>query len=84
MNPALAPSYVAVTERPGQPASRIQLEMLAARYRWAAEQARGKDVLEAACGAGMGLPVLAENFNAGVLDGHVLLSTSERLKTSVK
>src|SRR5690349_12538634 len=75
MNPALAPSYVAVTERPGQPASRIQLEMLAARYRWAAEQARGKDVLEAGCGAGMGLPVLAEvalSVQAGDVDAENL------------
>jgi SAM-dependent methyltransferase len=75
MNPALAPSYVAVTERPGQPASRIQLEMLAARYRWAAEQAGGKDVLEAGCGAGMGLPVLAEvalSVQAGDVDAENL------------
>ena len=71
MNAALAPSYVHVTERPGQPASRLQLEMLQARYAWAAEQARGKDVLEAGCGAGMGLPVLAEaarSVQAGDVD----------------
>ncbi len=71
MNAALARSYVHVTERPGQPASRIQLEMLEARYSWAAEQARGKDVLEAGCGAGMGLPVLAEaarSVQAGDVD----------------
>lgn len=72
MTPALAASYVAVTERPGQPASRSQLEMLEARYTWAAEQARGKDVLEAACGAGMGLPLLADaaiSVQAGDVDG---------------
>jgi SAM-dependent methyltransferase len=60
MTSVLAPSYVNVTERPGQAASRIQLEMLEGRYRWAAEQAREKDVLEAGCGAGMGLPVVAK------------------------
>jgi len=60
MNPATAASYLAVTEQPGQPASRIQLEMLEARYAWAASQACGKDVLEVGCGAGMGLPGLAD------------------------
>ena len=71
MNAALAPSYLAVTERPGQLASRMQLEMMEARYAWAAEHAREKDVLEAACGAGMGLPVLADvarSVQAGDVD----------------
>ena len=71
MNPALAPSYLTVTEQPGQPASRIQLEMLEARYAWAASQAREKDVLEAGCGAGLGLPVLgrvARSVQAGDVD----------------
>jgi SAM-dependent methyltransferase len=71
VNPALAKHYFAVTEHPGQLASRTQLEMLEARYAWAAEQARGKDILEAGCGAGMGLPVLAEvarSIQAGDVD----------------
>ena len=71
MNSALSRSYLAVTEQPGQPASRIQLEMLEARYAWAAEQAREKDVLEAGCGAGLGLPVLgrvARSVQAGDVD----------------
>jgi SAM-dependent methyltransferase len=71
MNSVLASSYISVTEQPGQPASRIQLEMLSARYGWAAEQAREKDVLEAGCGAGMGLPVLAKvarSVQAGDVD----------------
>ena len=75
MNPALARSYFTVTEQPGQPASRIQLEMLEARYAWAAEQAREKDVLEAGCGAGMGLPVLgrvARSVQAGDVDAENL------------
>jgi SAM-dependent methyltransferase len=59
MTAALARTYASVTEQPGQSASRIQLEMLQARYAWAAQHAHGKDVLEAGCGAGMGLPVLA-------------------------
>jgi ubiquinone/menaquinone biosynthesis C-methylase UbiE len=75
VNPALAKHYFAVTEHPGQLASRTQLEMLEARYAWAAEQSRGKDILEAACGAGMGLPVLAEvarSVEAGDVDGENL------------
>lgn len=71
MNPALASSYLDVTEQPGQAASRIQLEMLEARYAWAADQAGGKDVLEAGCGAGMGLPVVAHvarSVQAGDVD----------------
>jgi SAM-dependent methyltransferase len=45
--------------------------MLEARYAWAVEQARDKDVLEAGCGAGMGLPVLgrvARSVQAGDVD----------------
>jgi len=80
MTPALAPSYASVTEHPGQPASRIQLEILGARYAWAAEQARGKDVLEVACGAGLGLPILAEaarSVHAGDVDAENLRSAAE-------
>ena len=66
-----ARSFVTVTERPGQAASGIQLEMLAARYAWAASSASGKDVLEAGCGAGLGLPILARaarSVHAGDID----------------
>jgi SAM-dependent methyltransferase len=75
MNAVLARSYATVTEHPGQPASRIQIEMLEARYAWAAEQAREKDVLEAGCGAGLGLPVLgrvARSVQAGDVDAENL------------
>ena len=75
MNPALARSYLTVTEQPGQPASRIQLEMLEARYAWAATQAGDKDVLEAGCGAGLGLPLLgrvARSVQAGDVDAENL------------
>ena len=71
VSPALAPSYADVTERPGQKASAMQLEMLASRYAWAAAQAISRDVLEVACGAGMGLPRLAEvarSVQAGDMD----------------
>jgi ubiquinone/menaquinone biosynthesis C-methylase UbiE len=71
VTPATARSFVTVTERPGQAASGIQLEMLAARYAWAASQAYGKEVLEAGCGAGLGLPIVARvarSVHAGDVD----------------
>jgi len=80
MNPVLARSYVAVTEQPGQPASRMQLEMLEARYRWAAAHARGKDVLEAGCGTGIGLPMVADvawSVQAGDVDANNLRAAAE-------
>lgn len=65
------PDYSTVTEQPGQRATRLQLDMMATRYGWAAIHAAGKDVLEAACGAGIGLGWLARTarrVEAGDLD----------------
>jgi SAM-dependent methyltransferase len=59
MQAALRPDFSTVTEQPGQPATRVQLAMLSARYAWAAGHAAGKDVAEIACGAGLGLGWLA-------------------------
>jgi SAM-dependent methyltransferase len=59
MKAVLCPEYSTVTEQPGQSASRPQIEMIRARYGWAATQVRGKRVLEVGCGAGLGLGVLA-------------------------
>jgi SAM-dependent methyltransferase len=70
-----APDFSQVSERPGQKASALQLRMLSARYHWAARQADGADLLEVACGAGMGLPVLAaaaRSVTAGDLDPRLL------------
>src|SRR5262249_1639605 len=50
-----------VTEAPGNLVTREAIEMLTARYAWAAEAAAGKDVLEVACGAGPGLGLLARS-----------------------
>ena len=52
--------FFRVTEQPWQGATRMQMSMLRTRYGWAAEQAAGKDVLEVASGAGLGLGWLAE------------------------
>ena len=77
MNAIAIPRYRTVTEQPGQAASRAQLEMMAARYSWARRFALGRDVLEAACGAGTGLGMLAEvarSVEAGDIDDANLAS----------
>ncbi|SRR5581483_7630952 len=51
--------YGSVTEQWGLRMPRTQLEMLATRYAFAAQFSEGKDVLEIACGAGLGLEYLA-------------------------
>jgi SAM-dependent methyltransferase len=53
------PSYVTVTELPGAGATREQFAMLYTRYHFAAALSRGRDVLEVACGAGLGLGYLS-------------------------
>jgi len=55
-----APDFSSVTELPQQGATRMQMSMLRTRYGWAAQYTPGKDVLEVACGAGLGLGWLAE------------------------
>jgi ubiquinone/menaquinone biosynthesis C-methylase UbiE len=59
MSTAAKQQFETVTEQPGQGASRLQLEMMAARYGWAQRHSVGKDVLEVACGTGTGLGALA-------------------------
>ena len=68
---ARAPDFSSVTELPRQGATRMQMSMLRTRYGWAAHYAAGKDVLEVACGAGLGLGWLAERarrVTAGDID----------------
>lgn len=55
----MATDFSELTEVPGAGATAEQLEMLRTRYRLAADHAAGKDVLEAACGSGIGLGLLA-------------------------
>ncbi len=50
---------VEVTELSGDGVSREQVERLCHRYYWAGQFCRGKDVLEAGCGAGQGLGYIA-------------------------
>ena len=51
--------FATVTETPGTPINQEQLAMLHTRYAWAGSFVEGKDVLEVACGSGIGLGHLA-------------------------
>jgi len=51
--------FVSLTELAGDDVSVEQVERLARRYYWAADYCAGKDVLEAACGAGQGVGYLS-------------------------
>ena len=67
----MAADFASVTEQPWQGATRMQMSMLRTRYGWAAEYAAGRDVLEVACGAGLGLgwlAKLARRVEAGDID----------------
>lgn len=52
-------NYTTITEIPNGKASREQLTSLYTRYRFASEYCGGGDVLEVACGAGLGIGYLA-------------------------
>lgn len=58
MNQAI--DYSLITEAPGLQATEEQLARLYHRYRFAKEFAKNKNVLEVACGSGMGLGYLAK------------------------
>ena len=55
--------YSTVTELPGVGAHRSQLAAMRTRYEFAAGFCEGRDVLEVACGSGMGLGYLARPAN---------------------
>lgn len=56
----MAINYTSVTEVPRNKITREQLERMYTRYCFAAEFCNGKDVLEVACGPGIGLGYLAK------------------------
>lgn len=72
-------SYVPVTEVPGSGATPEQFHMLATRYWLAADLTVGRDVLEVACGPGIGLGYLARGARS-VVGGDV----DERLLRAAK
>jgi len=56
---AVMPSFATVTELPGAGMTPEQAAMLYTRYHWAGTLSEGRDVLEVACGPGVGLGYLA-------------------------
>ena len=56
--------YSIITEFPGLKATQEQIQRMYQRYCFIREFAQGKDVLEVACGAGMGLGYIAKVANA--------------------
>lgn len=56
----MIPDYSHITEAPGLKASEDQLIKAYHRYHFASKFSNGKDVLEVACGSGMGLGYLAK------------------------
>jgi SAM-dependent methyltransferase len=63
--------FSTVTEQPGQRATHLQLTMIATRYAWARRFCVNRNVLEVACGSGIGLGVLSEvarTVQAGDID----------------
>ena len=76
-------SFASVTELPGNGAHCEQIDAMRTRYEWAAEMCRGKDVVEIACGAGIGLGILARHAKSvigGDLDSKVLAYGLEHYK----
>ena len=65
------PEFITVTETPDTRASSEQLSILYTRYHLARRLSAGRDVLEAACGAGVGLGLIASvarSTTAGDID----------------
>ena len=62
--------FETVTEIPGNKAHSDQIDAMRTRYSWAEDFCRGKDVVEIACGAGIGLGLLANNAKT-VIGGDV-------------
>ena len=64
------PQFSVITERPDTRASQLQMKILQTRYDFAARHSAGRFVLEAACGAGVGLGLLART-SAYVIGGDI-------------
>jgi len=75
--------YTTVTELPGSKVTREQLERGHHRYFFAAEFGEGKDILEVACGAGLGLGMMAQSAQrviGGDIDEKILAFPQKHYK----
>src|SRR5687767_13665887 len=64
------PDYSQITELPGLYATQEQLERIYHRYHFSRQFGESKDVVEVACGSGMGLGYLA-SFSKSVIGGDI-------------
>lgn len=79
--------FLTVTEVPGSGATREQLAMLYTRYHLAATFCGGRDVLEVACGSGIGLGYLAKRARylvGGDYDWRLLQHARARSQDAVR
>lgn len=75
--------YTTITELPGCKASREQLARLYQRYHFAYQFCRSKDILEVACGGGIGLGYLAKSAKR-IIGGDIDEKILEILKKTYK
>ena len=78
--------YTTVTEIPGSKVTREQLARAYTRYRFASKFCEGKDVLEVACGSGLGLGYLAKSTKkvvGGDYTEHLLKLAQEHYRGKV-
>ena len=71
----MVPQFSEVTELAGECVSQEQVDRLCARYGWALDRCRGKDVLEVACGTAPGVGLLvqaARSLVAGDISEEIL------------
>lgn len=76
-------NYATVTELPGNKGSKEQLARLYQRYHFALQFSKEKDVLEVACGGGLGLGYLAKSAKkvvGGDIDKNILMIPLEHYK----
>lgn len=87
-SPRTAPSdFASVTELVGTRVTRDQVGRLYRRYRFASDYAKGKDVLELACGSGQGLGYLArvaKNVAGGDVDEKILRIAQDHYKGAIE
>jgi ubiquinone/menaquinone biosynthesis C-methylase UbiE len=77
----IQPDYSKITEAPGLQATAEQLGRIYHRYHFAKEYCKGKDVVEVACGSGLGLGYLskfAKSVIGGDIDDRNLLVAREK------